>query len=174
MSFGNTIKNIPRKGIVNQMPTPDQQGISDSKWIWKTFANIPITKSYAQNLVSGPPMGTVKKYPAGWCLSKGLKKPQKRYLTVDTIPKGKLNIPGISSSAFGNIRNMRGLIPGAMNDIYDINPQILWDNMQGKGKIIKECFNDCSNNSFDKVNSFNILIILIFISFTIYLATKNI
>ena len=45
MGFGSLVKSIPRKGIVSQMPTPDQQGISDSKYIWKTIANIPITQS---------------------------------------------------------------------------------------------------------------------------------
>lgn len=173
MGFGNVVRNIPRKGIVSQMPTPDAQGISDSKWIWKLFGNIPITKSYAQYLVSGPPMGTVKKYPAGWCLAKGLKKPRKRYVTVDTIPKGELNIPGISAAAFGNIRNMRGLIPGVMNDMYDINPKILWDNMQGKGDIIKECFNDYSNKGVYKKNIFHsilfLTLFLILFLFMIYL-----
>ena len=30
MDFGSVVNKIPRKGIVSQLPTPDDQGISDS------------------------------------------------------------------------------------------------------------------------------------------------
>ena len=163
MGFGSVVNKIPRKGIVSQLPTPDDQGISDSKWIWKTMGDIPITKSYAYYLISGPPIGTVKKYNAGWCLKKGLGNPKKRTFVIDTKPQGTLNIPGINPKAFGNIKNIRGLIPGVFNDMYDINPENLWNNMQGKG-IIKDCFTNYSkikNKKYDFKSIFIIFIICI-------------
>ena len=90
-------------------------------------------------------MGTKKTYPAGYCLNKGLLKKKKRTMTINTIPDGKLHIPGINSNAFGTIQNMRGLVPGVLNDMYDITPLELWKNVQGKGKAVKDCFTDYSN-----------------------------
>ena len=64
-----------------------------------------------------------------------------------------MHIPGINSDAFGTIQNMRGLIPGVMNDMWDINPENLWNNMQGKGPVVKDCFADFSRKKKIKTHS---------------------
>ena len=166
MSFDSVVKKIPRKGIVSQMPTPNEQGISDSKWIWKLMGDVPITKSYAEYLLTGPPMGTKKTYPAGYCLNKGLLNAKKRTITIDTKPSGKLNIPGINPDAFGPIKDMRGLIPGVLNDMYDINPVELWSNIEGSGPVVKDCFTNYSKikkSINTKKNWYQIILIIILI-----------
>jgi len=172
MGFGSLVRSLPRKGLVSQMSTPDQQGISDSKYIWKLMGDIPITQSYVKYLLNGPPIGTVKKYPAGWCLSKGILNAPKRTITINTKPEGKIHIPGINSNAFGTIQNMRGLIPGVLNDMWDITPVNIWNNMQGKGPVIKDCFTDYSkiikNKSYNKIYIYSILILSLLVLYIFY------
>ena len=129
------------------------------------MGDVPITKSYLEYVLTGPPMGTKKTYPAGYCLNKGLLNAKKRTITIDTIPSGKLNIPGINKDAFGPIKDMRGLIPGVLNDMYDINPIELWNNVEGKGPVVKDCFTNYSKikDKNKKKNRYQIILIIFLI-----------
>lgn len=93
---------------------------------------------------TGGPLGNKYKLKSGTCPNNTY-----RWMTINNIPKG---IPG------GSPVNTRGLIPGIIESLIDINPVTLYLAMSGKSNKLGECFTLKPNNNKHNYIVFTLII----------------
>ena len=149
--------------------TPQQKGVSDGSWLKDLLDDVPINIDYLNLLLKGPALGNKYTIESGYC-----KNGSKRKIIIDNIPRGQIHIPGVPAAAFGNT-NLRGLIPGTLAGMWQINPANLYSNMKGEGPNVMDCFENKSKNKSKKKNIIlNItIIILIILLVILILRDKN-
>ena len=117
-----------------QIPTPSSLGASSDIWLWDFIGDVEIIGKYINYLLTGPALGNRYQIQAGWCPNGATKN-----IIVDNVPSGAVHIPGVPAYTLGNT-NLRGLVPGILEDMWQINPDNLLKMMQGKGEFYQECF----------------------------------
>lgn len=78
------------------------------------------------------PLGNKYKIDLGYCSEKsndGKISLKKKIVDVDNIPSGNVNVSQVPKNAFGN--QLRGIVPGLIESINDINPINFWNDLYG-------------------------------------------
>lgn len=131
-------------------------GVDDGGHFCILKNNIDALEFYLKVLVTGPAYGNSYTFESGTC-----KNGSKRLIFVDNVPTGNDFIPGLPTGAFGDY-GFKGLLPGVIESIMDVNPVYLFNDIMGKGRHVQECFKNKLKN--DK-NLSLIIIILFFLFF---------
>ncbi len=107
---------------------PSELGMSDKGSISVMAKDVAGLINYVEVLVTGSGKASKTGKPLGnkFFLKTGAKcmddkkKLQDRYIYVNNVPLG--NVPFISSGMGTNFKNLRGLLPGTMNNLNTLNP----------------------------------------------------
>jgi len=119
----------PEYHYARQIKDPKSIGMSDKGSLPQVARNVRGLINYTEVLVTGNGRASKTGGPIGpkfflktgaKCKDKATGKKVTRYIYADYVPKG--NIPFISSGMGGNFKDMRGLIPGTMSNVNDLNP----------------------------------------------------
>tara|TARA_B100000424_G_C22941864_1_gene501195 strand:- start:219 stop:971 length:753 start_codon:yes stop_codon:yes gene_type:complete len=123
-----------------QIKNPKQLGMSTDGTIQALSNDIAGLIDYTEVLVTGKSKASKTGQPlgnkfffktAGTCKAKDSNKIVDRYLYVNNVPDG--NIPFISSGMGQNFGEFRGLVPGTLGNVADINPLLIFQAfMQGE------------------------------------------
>ena len=128
---GNVNKSFlgPEYKYYDQIKSPSQLGISSTGSMSALATNVGGIINYVQLLVEGGGRASKTggllgnrfflKTP-GKCKDVATKKVVPRYVYVDNIPSG--NIPIISSGLGKRFNEFRGLVPGAIENVGELNP----------------------------------------------------
>lgn len=129
----------PQYSYVNQIKTPNQLGMSGRGNFNALSRNIKGLVSYTELLVTGNSNASKTGGPLGnkfflktgaTCKDKRTGDLVDRYIYVNNVPDG--SIPFISSGLDTNFKTFRGLVPGTLSNVSQINPlQILQSFMAG-------------------------------------------
>tara|TARA_Y100000991_G_C21970287_1_gene349063 strand:+ start:2003 stop:2656 length:654 start_codon:yes stop_codon:yes gene_type:complete len=100
------------------------------------------TLIYGKNVISDSsvwdlyPLGSNYFIKSGTCgdTSSEECKGQDRYIYVRNVPSGVIPCMG----SFTPKTNMKGLVPGLMEDVADVNPFALFNNLMGKGSAVND------------------------------------
>ena len=133
--------------------SPGELGTSRSGNIFKSMHDVNAilpyvdTLLYGKNVISqssptfGPdwdlfPLGSNYFIKSGFCGKNSSEecKGKDRYIYVRNVASGRIPCMG----KFNPQTNMRGLIPGLLEDAADINPYALFKNLEGKGSQVNE------------------------------------
>jgi hypothetical protein len=113
----------------NNINSPDELGMSANGDMNTLGNDINGLIGYVEVLVQGDSIASKTGRPLGnrfflktaaKCTPQGSSGTTDRYIYVDNVPSG--NIPFISSGMGTNFTDLRGLIPGAMDDLAVLNP----------------------------------------------------
>lgn len=156
--------NMSKLGVVydykKKIPKPSSLNVSSNSKVKYFIGDVKAIGTYVDYLTKGPAIGNRYQFKAGWCKD-GI---TPRMVTVDNIPSGAVHLPGIPSYTLGST-NLRGLIPGLYEDIWQISPGNLLQYMQGKGQIYSECFGNMKNGLSKKMIIFYIFLLSFIIMF---------
>jgi hypothetical protein len=100
------------------------------------------TLLYGKNVISSSskwnlyPLGNNYFIKSGTCGDQSSEecKNQPRYIYVRNVPSGVIPCMG----SFSPKTNMKGLVPGLIEDVADINPFALFNNIRGKGAVVND------------------------------------
>lgn len=129
----------PQYDYAKQIKTPNELGMSGKGTFDALGKNVNGMISYVELLVTGysnasrtgGPLGNKFFLKTGaLCTDKSSKKDVDRYIYINNVPDG--SIPFISSGLDGNFSTFKGLVPGTLSNVSQINPlQILQSFMAG-------------------------------------------
>jgi hypothetical protein len=144
----------PSFNYANQIVDPGKLGVSNSDNINDLWNDIGGMAAYADTLIFGnntlsSPWGKAQQKPlgnnyfikSGTCGSKSVDacKNKDRYIYIRNIPTGKIPCLGDTGIKLPKGNDFRGLVPGLLEDIVDINPIALFNSLAGKGDIGDNC-----------------------------------
>lgn len=129
--IGDMKKNLlgPEYSYAKQIKDPRSIGMSDRGSLSAIANNVRGMINYTEVLVTGGGRASKTGGPIGpkFFLKTGAKckdnatgKKVTRYIYADYVPKG--NLPFISAGMGGNFKDFRGLVPGTMSNVNDLNP----------------------------------------------------
>lgn len=155
--FNSFITEIvgPSYNYADAVENPAQMDVSGSGSVESLWKNVGSIASYVDTLTFGTktlsspfnnapsqnPLGNkffIKSGKCGDTSSDGCKG-QSRYLYINNIPDGKIpciDQLGIKLPATG----FKGLVPGMLQNIGDINPIGIFNSLAGKGNISNKCY----------------------------------
>lgn len=119
----------PDYHYARQIKDPRSLSMSDRGSLPQVARNVKGLINYTEVLVTGGGEASKTGGPIGpkfflktgaKCKDKATGKKVTRYIYGDYVPKG--NLPFISSAMDGNFKDMRGLVPGTMSNVNDLNP----------------------------------------------------
>ena len=123
-----------------QIKSPSELGMSTDGSLKALANDVAGLIDYTEILVTGnskasktgKPLGNKFFFKtAGTCTAKDSKQIVDRYLYINNVPDG--NIPFISSGMGQNFGDFRGLVPGTLGNVADINPLLIFQSfMQGE------------------------------------------
>ena len=124
-------KNLlgPEYSYAKQIKDPRSIGMNDNGSLPQIARNVRGMIDYTEVLVTGGGRASRTGGPIGpkfflktgaKCKDKATGKKVTRYIYSDYVPKG--NLPFISAGMGGNFKNFKGLVPGTMSNVNDLNP----------------------------------------------------
>lgn len=143
ISYGNDDENLTDEESIlkdymgenysytSNIKTPSNMGVNHSANIFQIPKNINAIKKYTDYLAKEPHMGSNYFVKSGYCGSESVNecKGQPRWMFIRNIPTGNIPCTNVKT-------NMKGLIPGLLEDINDINPLEIIMNTMGKGSVV--------------------------------------
>lgn len=116
---------------IKNVKTPKQLGVNSSSNIFQIPKNIDAIKKYTNYLAKEPKLGSNYFVKSGYCGSESVPecKGEQRWIFIRNIPTGTVPCTNIKTS-------MKGLVPGMLEDINDINPYETVMNTMGKGVAV--------------------------------------
>lgn len=143
----------------DQIKNTSELGMSSAGSISQLTKNISGLIGYTEVLVTGQgasktggPIGPKFFLKTGAkCKAKDSGKSVTRYVYIDHVPKG--NIPFISSGVNSNFSELRGLIPGTLGNMNDLNPFTIFGAfMEGSNPQCRELTMETIDNDNHKKN----------------------
>ena len=141
-----------------QIKDPKSIGMSDRGSLPQVARNVRGLIDYTEVLVTGGGRASKTGGPIGpkyflktgaKCKDKATGKKVTRYIYSDYVPKG--NLPFISSGMGGNFSSFKGLIPGTMSNVGDLNPfSIFGAFMSGSTPACREINMETRDNNNNK------------------------
>ena len=132
----------------DHIKSPTRMGVSNSGDMYASINDLNAifpyidTLLYGKNVISDPsvwdlyPLGNNYFIKSGTCGDKSSKEciNKPRYIYVRNVPSGVIPCMG----SFSPKTKMKGLVPGIIEDIADINPFAIFNDIRGKGAIIND------------------------------------
>jgi hypothetical protein len=117
--------------FMGKVKTPKKLDVSHSTNLSQIPTNIGAIKTYTSYLAKEPKLGSNYFVKSGYCGSESVDecKDKQRWIYIRNIPSGKIPCTNVKT-------NMKGLLPGLLEDINDINPYEIIMNTMGKGATI--------------------------------------
>lgn len=127
--MGNSNQNVPTYNYAANIKSPHSLGMSSKGSLSALSHDINGLQAYSELLVSGGGKASKSHGPmgnkfflktGGKCMDVKTKKKVDRYVFINNIPQG--NIPFISAGTGTNFKDYKGLIPGLMENMNELNP----------------------------------------------------
>lgn len=137
-----------RYNYADHIKSPSEMGVSNRGNIFVSINGLNSiypyidTLLYGKNVISNSskwdlyPLGNNYFIQSGFCGDKSSEecKNKPRYIYVRNVPSGVIPCMG----SFSPKTNMKGLVPGLIEDIADVNPLTLFNNLIGKGAVVND------------------------------------
>jgi len=131
----------PSYSYSDNITPPEKLKVSSASTVGKLFDDAMAIVKYNENLVFSPALGNNFFVKSGWCDKKKSVdecKGKDRWIYVRNIPTGKapctdsfgIHLPGTV---------FKGLIPGLVEDLVDINPITIFNSLLGTGGFSSTC-----------------------------------
>jgi hypothetical protein len=147
----------PQYPYWNNINSPSQIGMSNQGSISALAKNVDGLINYVKLLVEGTGSASKTGQPLGnkfflktaaKCTAKDTGDSVDRYVYIDNVPDG--SIPFISSAMGTNFSEIRGLVPGTMNNLEGLNPMLMFQAfMSGSSP-------DCQQLTMQTIDSDNV------------------
>jgi hypothetical protein len=130
----------PDYSYADNVPGPSSLGVGSNGTFSQVYSNLNAVQTYVKGLISGdPPLGNQYFINTGGVCTASDGSTQPRWNYINNIPGGGSPPAGIQDLAFLS-NDMRGIIPGIVQDVEGLNPYYLFSALTSDGTPTCECY----------------------------------
>jgi len=130
----------PDYSYADNVPGPSSLGVGSNGTFSQVYSNLNAVTTYVKGMISGdPPLGNQYFLNTGGVCTASDGSTQPRWNYINNIPGGGSPPAGIQDLAFLS-NDMRGLIPGIVQDVEGLNPYYLFSALTSDGTPACDCY----------------------------------
>jgi hypothetical protein len=130
----------PDYSYSDNIPGPASLGVSGNGTFSQVYTNLNAVTTYVKGLITGdPPLGNQYFLNTGGVCTAPDGSTQPRWNYINNIPGGGSPPAGIKDLAFLS-NDMRGLVPGIVQDVEGLNPYYLFSALSSDGNPSCDCY----------------------------------
>lgn len=130
----------PDYSYADNVPGPSSLGVGSNGTFSQVYSNLNAVTTYVKGMISGdPPLGNQYFLNTGGVCTASDGSTQPRWNYINNIPGGGSPPAGIQDLAFLS-NDMRGLIPGIVQDVEGLNPYYLFSALTSDGTPSCDCY----------------------------------